>query len=57
MRVLIDFIFFSGGLQPDPNINPPYFVWNPYTEQVATATINTALRNASDHFPVTLDLA
>ena len=57
VRVLIDFILFSGGLQPDPNINPPYYVWNPYAQPVETAAINAALRNASDHFPVPLDLA
>ncbi len=56
VRVLIDFLLISDGLQPDPGVVPPYFVWNPYSDPVPTAAINAQLRNASDHFPVTVDL-
>lgn len=56
VRVLIDFILVSDGIQPDPGVDPPYFVWNPYSDPLPTAAINPQLRNASDHFPVTIDL-
>lgn len=56
VRVLIDFILISEGLQPDPAVATPYFVWNPYTDKAETAPIAQQLKDASDHFPVTVDL-
>lgn len=56
VRVLIDFILISDGLNPDPAVNPPYMVWNPYSDPGPTAAIEDQLKNASDHFPITIDL-
>ena len=56
VRVLIDFILISDGLVADSSVDPPYFVWNPYSDPAPTATINDQLKRASDHFPVTVDL-
>jgi hypothetical protein len=56
VRVLIDFILVSDGLQPDLTNGNAYVVWNPYSDPDLTSAINAQLKAASDHFPVTIDL-
>ena len=56
VRVLIDFILISEGIEPDQDADPAYFVWNPYSDPRPTQAINEQLRRASDHFPVTIDI-
>ncbi len=53
--VLIDHILVSKDIEPVPG-DRPHRIWNPRQDEEAKA-IRAALRAASDHFPVTLDLA
>lgn len=55
VNVLIDHVLVSGGLPVAAQ--RPHRIWNPYEDDQVKADIGDALRAASDHFPVTLDLA
>lgn len=55
VNVLIDYILVSKDIEPVPG-DRAHRIWNPGENEEAKA-IRTALRAASDHYPVTLDLA
>lgn len=54
VRVLIDFILTSEHL---PVVDDSHRIWNPWIENPITGPITAALRQASDHHPIVLDLA
>lgn len=54
VRVLIDFILTSPGLPVTPG---SHRIWNPWTDEAGTAPITDALKAASDHHPIVIDLA
>ncbi|MCK5466594.1 hypothetical protein KAI56_03835 [Candidatus Parcubacteria bacterium] len=53
VNVLLDHILISSGIKA--NGNSPYKIWNPFENEEAKPFKNDLLE-ASDHFPVTLDL-
>jgi len=55
VNVVIDHIMASPGLALQGN--EPHLIWNPFAGANHTNAIDAELRAASDHFPVSLDLA
>lgn len=53
VRVLIDFILTSPGMPIAPG---SHRIWNPWTDEGGTAPITDALKVASDHHPIVIDL-
>lgn len=56
LQALLDYIMISGDLR---RADPRWRIWHPFDDPVCwhDETLRTALLTASDHFPVTLDLA
>jgi endonuclease/exonuclease/phosphatase family metal-dependent hydrolase len=56
LAALVDFVLLSPGLAA--RTRPAWHIWNPFDDPEchADATLNRALLDASDHFPVSVDL-